>query len=193
MATCEWKSLILNRIIALRRFAEPFQNLSNHFKNARADRSMTIAGFTALGTRVFFAGARSPYGAMAQRTVVLRSRCFPVPVSVDDATAAALPNPGVSAWLSLTWRGKLAPNETVLILGATGVTGRLAVQIAKLLGAGRVVAAGRNETVLSTLHELGADTTIRLGVPDSDLVEAFAREAGETGYDVIIDYLWGRA
>ena len=78
---------------------------------------MTIAGFTALGTRVFFAGARSPYGAMAQRTVVLRSRCFPVPVSVDDATAAALPNPGVSAWLSLTWRGKLAPNETVLILG----------------------------------------------------------------------------
>ena len=98
----------------------------------------------------------------------------------------------MSSWLSFICGARLVPGETVLILGATGVAGKLAIQIAKILGAGRVVAAGRNEEVLSRLHEMGADTTIRLGVPDRDLVEAFAREASETGYDVIIDYLWGR-
>ena len=93
---------------------------------------------------------------MAQRAVVRRAFSFPVPEGLDDETAAALPNPGVSAWLSLAFREKLTPGENVLILGATGVTGKLAVRIAKLLGAGRVVAAGRNQQVLSTLDQLGA-------------------------------------
>jgi NADPH:quinone reductase-like Zn-dependent oxidoreductase len=144
------------------------------------------------GTRVFFGGPRRPHGAMAERTVVRRSQCFPVPEGLDDGIAAALPNPGVSAWLSLTSRAKLAPGETVLILGATGVTGKLAVQIAKLLGAGRVIAAGRNEQALGTLHGLGADATIRLDQPDRDLTEAFVREAGDVGFQVVVDYLWGR-
>src|SRR6266404_2946405 len=143
------------------------------------------------GERVFFGGPRRPYGAMAELTVAPRAFCFPVPAAIDDATAAALPNPGVSAWLSLTQRAKLAPGETVLILGATGVTGQLAVQIAKILGAKRVVAAGRNEEVLNALRELGADETIRLNQPDQDLIEAFRRAAGEKGFDVIVDYLWG--
>ena len=144
-------------------------------------------GYLDDGTRVFFGGPRFPFGAMAERTVVARSRCFEIPEALDDATAAALANPGVSAWLTLTWRAKLAPGETVLVLGATGVTGKLAVEIAKLLGAGRVVAAGRNEQVLNTLREHGADATIRLDIPD--LAEAYAREAG---FNVVIDYLWGR-
>jgi len=80
----------------------------------------------------------------------------------------------------------------VLILGATGVTGKLAIQTAKLLGAGRVVAAGRNEEVLSKLHELGADATIQIGESMTKLTEDFVREAGERGFDVIVDYLWGR-
>ena len=83
------------------------------------------------GQRVFFGGTRAPYGAMARRTVVRRAFCFPVPEGVDDETAAALPNPGVSAWLSLAFRARLTPGENVLILGATGVTGKLAVKIAK--------------------------------------------------------------
>ncbi|HEV3073860.1 MAG TPA: zinc-binding alcohol dehydrogenase family protein [Thermoanaerobaculia bacterium] len=144
------------------------------------------------GTRVFFGGPRRPYGAMAERTVVPRAFCFPVPSGLDDDRAAALPNPGVSAWLSLTQRAKLAPGETVLILGATGVIGQLAVQIAKLLGARRVIGAGRNERVLSMLSELGADATIQLDQPQDSLKDAFARAAGDQGYDVIIDYLWGR-
>ena len=144
------------------------------------------------GQRVFFGGTRAPYGAMAQRTVVRRAFCFPVPEGVEDEIAAALPNPGVSAWLSLAFRAKLAAGENVLILGATGVTGKLAVKIAKLLGAARVVAAGRNQQVLSTLPMLGADATIHLDAPAEDLGEAFAREAGASGFQVVIDYVWGR-
>jgi NADPH:quinone reductase-like Zn-dependent oxidoreductase len=144
------------------------------------------------GTRIFFGGPRRPYGAMAERTVAPRAFCFPVPAGIDDDTAAALPNPGVSAWLSLTHRARLAAGETALILGATGVTGQLAVQIAKLLGAKRVIGAGRNERVLGMLRELGADATIQLEQPAESLKEAFAREAGDAGFDVIIDYVWGR-
>jgi NADPH2:quinone reductase len=144
------------------------------------------------GSRVFFAMPRSPYGAMAERTVVPRSFCFPIPDDVDDCTAAAIFNPGLSAWLSLVWRAQLAPGETVLILGATGVTGKLAIQTAKLLGAGRVIAAGRNEEVLSTLPDFGADSIIGLQTPDRDLSHVFAREAREQGIDVVIDYLWGK-
>jgi NADPH:quinone reductase-like Zn-dependent oxidoreductase len=79
----------------------------------------------------------------------------------------------------------------VLILGATGVTGKLAVTIAKLLGAGRVVAAGRNKQILSTLHNFGADATICLDRPAEELCAEFASEARASGFQVVIDYLWG--
>src|SRR5215475_12868402 len=69
------------------------------------------------GQRVFFGGCRPPYGAMAQRTVVPRTFIFPVPGDVNDELAAALPNPGISAWLALTFRAKLAPDENILVLG----------------------------------------------------------------------------
>ena len=144
------------------------------------------------GQRVFFGGPRAPYGAMAQRTVVPRALTFPVPENVNNETAAALPNPGVSAWLSLAYRAKLVRGENVLILGATGVTGKLAVKIAKLLGAARVVAAGRNQQALDELHNVGADATISLFLPETELREAFLREAGQSGFQVVIDYVWGR-
>ena len=144
------------------------------------------------GQRVFFGGCRPPYGAMAQQTVVPRAFTFPVPESVNDETAAALPNPGISAWLSLGHRAKLAAGENVLILGATGVTGKLAVQIAGLLGAARVVAAGRNEQALKALRDLGADATISLTLSEPELREAFLQEAGQSGFQVVIDYVWGR-
>ena len=137
------------------------------------------------GSRVFFGGPRPPYGAMAARTVVRRAQCFPVPAGLDDVTAAAIANPGVSAWLSLQHRARLAAGETVLVLGATGVTGKLAVQIAKLLGAGRVIAAGRNPEALTKLTEFGADATIPLEA------DAFRRESSVKRFDVVLDYLWG--
>src|SRR5690242_35702 len=144
------------------------------------------------GERVFFGGPRRPFGAMAELTVVRRVQCFDVPAQLDDATAAALPNPAVSAWLSLAHRARLARGENVLILGATGVTGKLAVQIAKILGAARVVAAGRNQEALNALQRLGADATISLALSGAELSEAFVREAGQSGFQVVIDYVWGQ-
>ena len=143
------------------------------------------------GRRVFSGGCRPPYGMMAEQTVVMRAFCLPVPDSVDDNTAAALPNPALSSWLPLVWRAKLKPGETVLILGATGVAGRLAIQIAKHLGAGRVVVAGRSQRILATLPALGADATIALDQPDHELANNFIREASHKHFDVVLDYVWG--
>jgi NADPH2:quinone reductase len=129
---------------------------------------------------------------MAERTVVPRALTFAVPENLNDETAAALPNPAVSAWLALSHRARLARGDNVLILGATGVTGKLAVRAAKILGAARVVAAGRNEQALKALRDQGADAAISLAVPENQVIEAFQREAGETGFQVVIDYVWGR-
>jgi NADPH:quinone reductase-like Zn-dependent oxidoreductase len=146
------------------------------------------AGRRAGGQRVLF-GSR--LGTMAQYSVASSQATFPIPDRLDDATAAAAWNPGLSAWLALGWRCRLEPGQTVLVLGATGVTGKLAVQAARHFGAGRVVAAGRNQRVLDTLPELGADTAIQLAQPDDALAAAFAAGAGEHGYDVVLDYVWG--
>lgn len=143
------------------------------------------------GTRVFCGGPRPPFGMMAERTVVSRLRCMPVPDNISDEVAAALPNPSLSSWLPLIWRAQLKHGETVLILGATGVAGKLAVQIAKHLGAGRVVAAGRNKNVLESLHELGADATISLELSDGTLRDAFLHEARSSHFDIVLDFLWG--
>lgn len=144
------------------------------------------------GARVFFAVLRAPYGSMSQRTVAPRSFCWPVPDGLDDTVAAALPNPGLSSWLPLVTTARLSPGESVLVQGATGVAGQLAIQIAKHLGAGRVVAAGRNEQILSRLPKLGADATIHMDTPEDNVVEAFAREVRDAGFDIVLDFLWGR-
>jgi NADPH2:quinone reductase len=167
-----------------------------HFASPREADLPAICGTDGVGeledgTRVFFGGCRKPFGAMAELTVVPKAFCFPLPAGIDNDTAAALPNPGVSAWVSLTHRAKLARGEKVLVLGATGVTGQLAVRIAKLLGAARVVGVGRNERVLARLGELGADATIQMDQAAEALKESYLSEMGDAGFDVILDYLWG--
>jgi NADPH:quinone reductase-like Zn-dependent oxidoreductase len=91
------------------------------------------------GQRVYFSLSRAPFGGMGERTVVGAARCIPVPDGLDDATAAALPNPAMSSWAALVERAKFVAGETVLVNGATGASGRLAVQIAKPLGAKRMI------------------------------------------------------
>jgi NADPH2:quinone reductase len=166
-----------------------------HFASPRADLPVVCGtdgvGELEDGTRVFFAGCRRPFGAMAEVAVAPKAFCFTLPPGMADETAAALPNPGVSAWLSLTHRARLARGETVLVLGATGVTGQLAVQMAKTLGAARVVGVGRNEEVLARLAELGADATIQMDQSAEALRNAYLSEMGAAGFDVILDYLWG--
>jgi NADPH:quinone reductase-like Zn-dependent oxidoreductase len=144
------------------------------------------------GSRVYFVLPRTPYGAMAEQTVVPASRCLPLPDDLDDVTAAALANPGMSSWAALRERAKLRAGETVLINGATGIAGRLAVQIAKHLGASRVIATGRNTDALESLAALGADVTISL-IGDDDALEKSFKPHFAEGIDVVLDYLWGRS
>ena len=137
------------------------------------------------GARVYFGGVRSPYGSMAQRAAA--GVVLPLPDGLDEVTAAAIVNPGVGAWLALTRRAALQPGETVLVLGATGVSGRIAVALAARMGAGRVIAAGRNRAVLD---QLPATVTVALGGPGD--AAALAEAAGQDGIHVIVDYLWGQ-
>ncbi len=145
-------------------------------------------GYLADGSRVYFASFRQPYGAMAQSTVA--SLTVPVPAELDDAMAAALINPALAAWLPLFWRADMQAGETVLIIGATGTSGKLAIEAARIAGAGRIVAAGRKQAVLDKLN---ADATVNLTLPREELSQAFAAAAGSHGYDVIVDYIWGEA
>jgi NADPH:quinone reductase-like Zn-dependent oxidoreductase len=138
------------------------------------------------GTRVYFDESVPPYGSMAERTLVPREALLPVADGVADAVAAALGNTGLSGWLALEWRSGLQPGETVLVLGAAGAVGSIVVQAARLLGAGRVIAANRPG---EHLHRLGADAVVEIDDRD-DLTERI-KEAAQGGVDVTIDMLWG--
>lgn len=139
------------------------------------------------GRRVYFLMPQAPFGAMAQQTVVGAGQVVVLPDGLDDATAAALAIPAMSSWAALTRRAGLVAGETVLINGATGASGRLAVQIARHLGAGRIIATGRNVDVL---HALGADVAVPL-TGDGEALEAAALPVFADGVDVVLDYLWG--
>jgi len=154
-----------------------------------------IVGFDGIGKLedgklVGFGGVQAPYGAMAEQTVVPSAYTVPIPDGVDAVIAAALPASALTSLFPLKWGAGLQPGETVLINGATGVSGKLAVQIAKYLGAGRIVATGRNAASLEKVVELGADAVIDLKQSDENLAQAFQKEARD-GYDVILDFLWG--
>lgn len=139
------------------------------------------------GRRVFFDTVVPPYGALAERVLVPSGALFDVADGIDGTLAAALGNSGLAAWLALEWRAGLRPGESVLVLGATGTVGTAAVQIARALGAGRVIAAARSS---ARLHHLNADAHVEL-TGDTDDVAAAMRAAAGGGVDVIIDPLWG--
>lgn len=127
-------------------------------------------------------------GAMAERTLIDERRSVILPEGVDPVRIAAAMNPAMSSWIALRRRIDFAAGSRVLIMGATGNAGRMAIQVAKRLGASHVAAAGRNPQVLAQLPALGADTVIDLANEE----QAFA-ELSEAGkhVDVVIDYLWG--
>lgn len=127
------------------------------------------------GTRIFFGAARPPFGSFAEKTVTGAATYIPLPDGLSDEAAAGLANPGMSSWVALTARAKFVAGESVLILGATGSAGQLAVQIAKRMGARRVIAAGRNPEALAKAKDLGADETISLELGRDELVAAFRK------------------
>ena len=144
------------------------------------------------GRRVYFVLPKAPFGSMSERTVVSLSQCVALPDELDNVTAAAIANPGLSAWAALRERAKLSAGETVLVNGATGTAGRLAVQIAKHMGARRVIATGRNVESLKSLAAIGADVAIPLGDAGSEFEDALREQFGQR-IDVVLDYLWGES
>jgi len=144
------------------------------------------------GTRVYFVLPEAPFGGMAEHCIVKKTHCIALPAALDDVTAAAIAIPGMSSWAALAERAKLVKGETVLINGATGVSGRLAVQVAKYLGAGKIIATGRNAETLQSLQALGADETISL-TQDNDALEDAFLQGFQQGIGVVLDYLWGQS
>jgi NADPH:quinone reductase-like Zn-dependent oxidoreductase len=143
------------------------------------------------GTRVYFGRTNDLYGTFAERCITQSWLTLPLPDSVDDVTVAAMMNPGMSSWAALTARAKFVAGESILILGATGVSGHLAVQVARHLGATRVIAAGRNPEALQQAAALGADATISLEHDYDAHVADFRKHLSESKIDVVLDYLWG--
>ena len=150
-------------------------------------------GRTSDGRLVWLFGGslgRTSNGAMAERARVGDSHLYEVPDGADPALAAGLGIAGLAGWLPFAWRAPLEGGENVLVLGATGSVGLVAVQVSKLLGAARVVAAGRSAAGLERAVQLGADATVRLDEAQ-DLVAAFKDAFGGEGPDYVFDPLWG--
>jgi NADPH:quinone reductase-like Zn-dependent oxidoreductase len=141
------------------------------------------------GGLVYFVSPDDRWGSMADRAVIDRRRVVPLPVEVDVAQVAAAMNPAMSSWVALRRRVPLESGQSVLVLGATGNAGAMAVQVARYLGAARVVGAGRNRERLIQLSNLGADQVVALVDDPAATAERLAEAAAEV--DIVIDYLWG--
>ena len=147
-------------------------------------------GLLADGTRVYGIGVS---GMIAEKAIIEKNRMVKLPENIDNATAAALPNAVMGSAVALLFRAKLQKGETVLVNGATGVTGKIAVQLAKQYGAKKVIATGRNEQSLKELLLLGADEIISLKQDDGAFVSQLKIIHGQNPIDVILDYLWGQS
>lgn len=143
------------------------------------------------GQRVYFAFPSPPFGSLAQQTAVQRDSYIALPDDVDDLTAAAIANPGMSSWAALKYRAQFRAGESVLINGATGVSGGLAVQIARLMGAGHVVVTGRDPQALDALRQSGADHAISVADTGEGLTDRFREALHDYQIGVILDYVWG--
>jgi NADPH:quinone reductase-like Zn-dependent oxidoreductase len=194
------EELISVRASALSEFSRSRASGSHYSSNGGypAVAGSDGVGITQDGRRVYFVLPRAPFGALAEQCPVRSELCVPLPASLDEITAAAIANPGMSAWTGLVERAHLLAGETVLVNGATGTAGRLAVQLAKHLGAGRIIATGRNERELREVRELGADVVVpfSLGPQNPAGAEEFEQSltpALASGVNVVIDYLWGES
>jgi NADPH:quinone reductase-like Zn-dependent oxidoreductase len=128
-------------------------------------------------------------GAMAEQTIIDSRRSIVLPEDADPIAVAAAMNPAMSSWVALRQRVAFQAGQNVLVLGATGNAGQMAVQIAKHLGANQVIAAGRNAARLAGLPALGATDTVLLDGDADGAAHRLGQAAADV--DVVIDYLWG--
>jgi NADPH:quinone reductase-like Zn-dependent oxidoreductase len=147
-------------------------------------------GRTADGRRVFFVSDDEVPGSMAEKAVIDVRRSIPLPDDADVEKIAAGMNPAMSSWVALRRRVPIEAGQSVLVLGATGNAGSMAVQVAKRLGAGRVVGAGRDRDLLQALTGIGADDVVPLTEDRDATAAAMAEAAAEV--DIVIDYLWSQ-
>jgi NADPH:quinone reductase-like Zn-dependent oxidoreductase len=140
------------------------------------------------GTLIYFSADDSHLGTMADSAIADTWRSIELPAGADVAKIAAAINPAMSSWVALHRRIDFQPGQSVLVLGATGNAGAMAVQIAKLLGASRVIGAGRDPERLAALQSVGADALVRLTEDAEQTSSALAEAAADV--DVVIDYLW---
>ncbi|MGK5172650.1 quinone oxidoreductase family protein [Geodermatophilus sp. CPCC 205761] len=147
------------------------------------------------GSRVWFAtqaGMAPGDGSLGERCAVPDRDVVPIAAEVPDELAAALGLSAVAAWMALTWRGRLQAGERVLVLGAGGAVGQVAVGAAKLLGAGRVVAVCRPGASEDRARRAGADEVVPLSGDVDDLTSRLGAAAGGA-VDVVVDPVFGTA
>jgi NADPH:quinone reductase-like Zn-dependent oxidoreductase len=144
--------------------------------------------------RVWFscnAGMKPGDGSMAQFCAIEEATALALPSDVPDDLVAALGLSAIAAWMALTWRGQLQPGEQVLVLGASGAVGQVAVQAARLLGAGRIIAASRNSDALSRARAHGADAVVDLTGDDVEELSRRIAAACDGPLHLVIDPIWG--
>jgi NADPH:quinone reductase-like Zn-dependent oxidoreductase len=140
------------------------------------------------GTSIYFVAADDATGTMAEKALVDPSRAIELPPDVDARMIAAVMNPAMSSWVALRRRVQLEPGQSVLILGATGAAGSMAVQVAHRLGARHIVAAGRNTERLEAVRSYGADDLVQLAPDPAQAAQALTVAAE---VDIVVDFLWG--
>jgi len=140
------------------------------------------------GSRVYASGIT---GMIAEKALIDKNKYTLLPDHIDNITAAALPNAVMGAALALKYRAEMKAGDTVLINGATGVTGKVAIQIARYYGAKKIIATGRNADSLQLLTALGADEIISLQQEDQEIIELLKRIHDKNPIDIVIDYTWG--
>ena len=146
-------------------------------------------GKTYDGKLVSFGQIKHPFGAFAEKAVA--GYTIPVPEGIEPAKAAAIPSSVLTSLLPLKYTASIQKGDTVFINGGTGVSGRIAIQVAKMLGAGNVIATGRSAQSLQLIKSLGADEVINLQQSDEELANAFSHATHQYGCDIVLDFLWG--
>lgn len=184
--------LVTVKAVALKHF-DRSRDKGTHYSSERASAEARVIGGDGVcvlpdGRRVYAIGVS---GMMAEKATVEKDRFVVLPEGLDDLVAAALPNAVFGSAMALRFRAGIEPGDTVLVNGATGFTGRVAVQIARHYGAGRIIATGRNPQALEELLNLGADEVLSTQLPDEEFLAQLQRIHRATPLNVIVDYLWG--
>jgi NADPH:quinone reductase-like Zn-dependent oxidoreductase len=141
-------------------------------------------GTDGTGRRVYFLFPKAPFGSMAEKSLVASQMTVPVPDNLSSECAVAVATAGLASWIALSRRARLQSGETVLVIGATGSAGSMALQTARYFGASKVIAVGRDE---AKLMRLDADVKIAL----KDDADNALRAQFDQGVDVVLDFVWG--